>query len=136
MPERQLDHFADLSHLLAATTDIIVADLVEVVLLLIALDGLALAVDDGVLSHNAVLRRVDLDDLELDLPHAATHDEEIALPDGPVGFPEVGSEEDIEQGPRDALDGIGDGKDGDTLGLFGLLALQTPQCLLKKYVHI
>jgi hypothetical protein len=117
MPEGQLNHFPDLSHLLAATTNVIVADLIQIVLLLVTLDGLALAVDDGVLSDDAVLGGVDLDDFELYLPHAAAHDEQVALSNGPVGLTEVGSEENIEQGAGDALDGIRNRQNGNTLGL-------------------
>ena len=117
MPEGELNHFANLGHLLAAATDIIVADLVKVVLLLVALDGLALAVDDGVLSDNAILWWVHLNNLELDLPHTTADNKEIALPDGAVGLAEVGSKEDVEEGSSDALNGIGDRKDGDALGL-------------------
>jgi hypothetical protein len=132
MAERQLNHFTDLSHLLPATTNVVIADLVEVVLLLIALDRLTLAVDDGVLSNYAVLRRVDLDDFEFYLPHATAHDEEVTLPNGPVGFPEVWGEENIEERPGEALDGIGDRKDRDPLGLFLLSDLWEPGSLLQR----
>lgn len=117
MAQRQLDHFTDLSHLLAAATNIVVSNLVEIVLLLIALDGLALAVDDGVLGDNTVFRRVDVDHLEFDLPHAAADEEEVTLADRPVSLEEVGREKDIEKGAGEALDGVGDGQDGDSLGL-------------------
>lgn len=117
MPEGQFNHFADLGHLLTAATDIIVADLIKVVLLLVTLDGLAFAVDDGILSDNTILWWVDLDNLELDLPHTAADNKEIALPNRAVGLAEVGSKEDVEEGSGDAFNGIGDRKDGDTLGL-------------------
>ena len=48
MPERQLDELADLGHLLAHTTNVVVADLAQVGLLVLALDRLALGVDHGV----------------------------------------------------------------------------------------
>lgn len=120
MTEGKLDHFADLSHLLAAASDIIIANLVEVVLLLVSLDRVALAVDDGILGDDAILGRVDLNDLELDLPHATSDDEEVALADWPVGLTEVGGEEDVEERAGNTLDGVGNGQNGDSLGLLGV----------------
>ena len=60
--QRQLDELADLRHLLAHAADVVVADLVEL-LLVLALDRLALAKDLGVGRDDAVLGRVGLDDL-------------------------------------------------------------------------
>lgn len=122
--QRKLNHLADLSHLLAATTNVVVADLVEVVLLLVALNGLALAVDDGILGDNAVLGGIDLDHLELDLSHTAADDEEVALADGAVGLTEVGGEENVEEGASDALDGVGNGENSNALGLKRVLVLR------------
>jgi predicted membrane chloride channel (bestrophin family) len=96
MPQRQLDQLTDLSHLLAAAADIIVADLVKVSFLILALYGLTLAVDYGILGNDAELRWVYLNDLELDLAHTTAGCERIALTHGPVSFPEVGSQENIE----------------------------------------
>ncbi|KAI6757217.1 hypothetical protein HG531_003042 [Fusarium graminearum] len=75
MSERKLNHLSDLGHLLSASTNIVVTDLVEVVLLLVALNGLTLAMNDSILCDDTVLWGVDLDDLELYLPHATTDDE-------------------------------------------------------------
>ena len=86
--QRQLDHFADLRHLLAAAANVVVADVVEA-LLVLALDGLALAVDHRVRRNDAVRRRVCLDDLELDRVHRLPHEEEVALAHRPVCLEEV-----------------------------------------------
>jgi hypothetical protein len=115
--QRKLDQLADLGHLLAAAANVIVAHLVQVLLLILALDRLALAVDDGVLGGDGVLGRVHLDDLELDLSHAAADGEQVALANGAVGFAEVRGEEDVEDVSGEALDGVGNGQDGDALGL-------------------
>jgi len=117
MSQRQLDKLTDLGHLLANTTNVVVADLVEVTLLVLALDGLTFAVDDSVLCDNAKLWGIHLDNLELDLSHTATDCEEVALADGSVCLAEVGSEEDVEEGAGDALDCVGDREDCNTLGL-------------------
>ena len=79
--------------------------------------------DDGVLCHNAVLGRIDLDNLELDLSHSTTNDEEVTLANRAVGLTEVGGKEDIEERAGDTLDGIGNGKYGNALGLWTLLAI-------------
>lgn len=68
MAQRQLNELTDLSHLLAAATNVVVADICEIAFLIFTLDGLALGVNDSVLGDNAVLGRVGLDDLELDAP--------------------------------------------------------------------
>jgi hypothetical protein len=51
------------------------------------------------------------------LSHATSNCEQIALSDGSVCFAEVWGKEDIEEGAGQAFNGIGDGKDGNTLGL-------------------
>jgi hypothetical protein len=81
-------------------------------------------VDDGILCDNAVLGRVDLDLLELDLSHATTDNEEITLADRAVGLAEVGSEENVKQRSSNALNGVGDGQDSNPLGVFDIGARQ------------
>jgi hypothetical protein len=117
MTERQLDQFTNLSHLLAASTNIIIANLVEVSLLVLSLDGLTLAVNNCVLGNNAVLRRVNLHNLKFDLSHTTSYCEQVTLSDWPVGLTEIGSEVDVEERAGQALDGISDGEDSNALGL-------------------
>lgn len=74
------------TNLFAAASDVVVADVGEVILLVLALDGLALSVNDGVLGNNAVLRRIRLDHLELNRAHTAADKEGVALANGPVGW--------------------------------------------------
>jgi hypothetical protein len=96
MPQRQLDELANLCHLLPAATNVVIANLVEVALLIFALDGLAFAVDDGILCNNAELWRVDLNNLELHLSHTTAGCESVALAYWPVGFAEVWGKENVE----------------------------------------
>lgn len=117
MSQRQLDKLTDLCHLLPASTDIIVSDLVEVTLLVFPLNGLALAVDDGILGNDAVFRRINLDNLKLDLSHATTAGEEVALSDGPIRLSEVWCKEHVEERASQAFNSVGDGQNSDTLGL-------------------
>ena len=42
MPERKLDQLTNLRHLLAAATDVVVANVAKVCLLVLTLDGVAL----------------------------------------------------------------------------------------------
>ena len=114
--EGKLDHLADLGHLLAASADVVVSDVVGL-LLVLPLDGLTLAVDDGVGRHDAVGGGVGLDDLELDGVHGGPDEEEVALLDGPVGLEEVGLEVDVEEVAGDALDGVVEGEDVDALAV-------------------
>jgi hypothetical protein len=62
--QRQLHHLLNLRELLPGTADVVVADGVERVLFLFALDGLTVAVNDSVRSNDAERRRVCFDDLE------------------------------------------------------------------------
>jgi hypothetical protein len=96
MPQGQLNKLTNLSHLLPAATDIVVANLVKVALLVLTLYRLTFAVDDGILGNDAELRRVHLNNLELNLPHTTASCEGIALANRPVGFPEIRSKEYVE----------------------------------------
>lgn len=49
MTKGELDQLADLSHLLAASTNIVIADIGKIALLVLSLDQLALGVDDCIL---------------------------------------------------------------------------------------
>jgi hypothetical protein len=94
--ERKLNHFSDLSHLLAASTNVVIANLVQVVLFLLSLDRFALAVNNGILGYDTVFRGIHLDDLEFNLSHTTTYDEQVSLLDWSVGFAEVWGEENVE----------------------------------------
>jgi hypothetical protein len=123
MSQRQFDHLSDLRHLLSATANIIVANLIQVILLLVTLDRLALTVYDRVLSNDAIFWRVNFDNLELDLSHASAYDEQIALPNWSVCLSEVGSKVNVEEGAGETLNRIGNGQDCDTLGLQGAVRI-------------
>jgi hypothetical protein len=117
MTQRQLDQLTDLCHLLSATTDIVITDLVQVALFILPLDRLTLAVDDGILCDNTVLRGIDLNNLELHLSHTSTYCEQVSLFHGSVGFTEVWGEVDVEKGSSQTLYGVCNGKNGNPLGL-------------------
>ncbi len=57
-------HLFDLSQLLPAPTNVVISDLVERLLFILSLDGLSLAVDHSVRSHNAVRAWVSLNYLQ------------------------------------------------------------------------
>jgi hypothetical protein len=73
--------------------------------------------NDCILCHDSVLRRIDFHYLELDLSHTTADCEEVALSNRSVGFAEVWGEEDVKEGASEAFNGIGDRKDCYTLGL-------------------
>jgi hypothetical protein len=117
MSKGQLDQFSDLSHLLSAATNVIVSNLVQVSFLIFTLDRVAFAVDDCVLSHNTIFGRIDLDHFELDLSHASSYCEQITLSHWSVGLAEVRGKENVKERACQAFDGIGNGEDGNALGL-------------------
>ena len=116
MTQRQLDHLLDLGELFAHAADVVVADLVERALLVLALHRLAIAPYDRVGHDHAVRRRLALDHLELDGAHVAAH-EYVALAHRPIRLEEVGLEERLVQVAREALDRVVDGQDGDRLAV-------------------
>ena len=120
--QRQLDQLADGCQLLAHAANVVVAHIVHL-LLILALDRLALAVDHRVRRHDAVLGRVGLDDLELDSTHAAAHKEHVVLAHGAVGLEEVRLEEDVEEVAADTLDGVVDRQDVHALAILHVRAL-------------
>lgn len=117
MPEGQLNHLTNLGHLFPASADIVITDLVKVVLFILSLYGFALAVNDSILSDDTELWRIHLDNLELNLPHTTSNNEEIALANRSVGLSEVGGKENVEERTSKAFYGIRDGEDCDSLGL-------------------
>jgi len=117
MSEWKFDQLTDLSHLLSATTNIVVSDIVEVALLVLALDWLTLAVYHRILRHNTELWWIYLDNLEFDLSHTTSACEKVALTNGSVGLAEVWSKEDVEEGASKTFDGVGHRKDSNALGL-------------------
>ena len=105
------------TELLADTTEVIVTDLIKL-LLIAALDGLAVAVDDCLGRNDAVfsLSGVDVHDLELDRVEASD-DEGVALAKGTVGGQEVGLEIGLEEVALETLNGVIEGKNADGLGV-------------------
>ncbi|KAJ7752355.1 hypothetical protein B0H16DRAFT_1723713 [Mycena metata] len=132
--ERQLDQFTDLGHLLAAATDIVVADVSEVEFLLFSLDWVTLfaahvsselepledkklaGVDHGVLRNNAELGGVGFHHLELDCLHATADEEGVALADRS----EIRLQVDVKDVATQTLDRVFKGQDVDALAVFYL----------------
>ena len=134
MSQWKLNQLANLRHLLSATTDVIVADLIEVSLFVFALYWLAFAMNHCVLCNDAVRVWVNLNNLELDLSHACSDGEEIALSHWSVGFAKIWGKEDIEEGARKAFDCVGNGKDSDSFGLESGLVTYCNNSGMKPYV--
>mmetsp|Transcript_536 Transcript_536/g.849 ORF Transcript_536/g.849 Transcript_536/m.849 type:complete len:322 (-) Transcript_536:300-1265(-) len=84
----KLDHLTDLGHLLAAATDVVVADLFSLVFV-ISVDGLALVEERSGGRHDTELARLDVDDLELDGAEGTSDEEGVVLLDGAVAVLEV-----------------------------------------------
>jgi len=82
--------------LLADAADVVVAHLVEQGLLFLSLDGISLAVNNRVRSHDAEGFRVRLDDLELDGAHAAANHEDVSLADRTICLQEIWLQVNIE----------------------------------------
>mmetsp|Transcript_24072 Transcript_24072/g.37883 ORF Transcript_24072/g.37883 Transcript_24072/m.37883 type:complete len:252 (+) Transcript_24072:1544-2299(+) len=89
--ERELDHLTNGSKLLSNTTNILVAN-IKALLMVLPLDWISVAMDNSFWSHNtvlAVIGSIDLHDLELHRAETLTDDESITFPDRTVSFQEV-----------------------------------------------
>lgn len=122
VPEREFDHFSDLGHLLAASTNVIVPNVRQVGLFIFTLDGFPFGVNGRILSNNAVLGGICFDDFELDTSASATGEEGVAFADRSVGLEEIRLEEDFENVAGETLDGIVKGQDVYTLAIFDVVA--------------
>ena len=80
MSEWKLNHFTDLGHLLTASTNVIIANLLSIVLI-VTIDGLSLIKQGGLVSDNSILRWVHIDDLELYGAESTPHNEGVVLLD-------------------------------------------------------
>mmetsp|Transcript_25997 Transcript_25997/g.65930 ORF Transcript_25997/g.65930 Transcript_25997/m.65930 type:complete len:269 (+) Transcript_25997:609-1415(+) len=89
VPQRQLNHLTDLRQGFLAAADVIIADVVQL-LLVLTRNRLAFAMNGGVWSNDDKLARLHTHDLELHRPEAATHQEEVALASRTIGLQEVG----------------------------------------------
>lgn len=122
MSEWELNQLSDLCHLLSASSNIVVTNFVEVPFLVLPVERLAFAVDDCVLCNDAVIRGVELNNLELYLSHTTTHGKKITHPYRSVRLKEVWLEVDFEQRTGETFDGVGNGEDSNALGVLDIRA--------------
>mmetsp|Transcript_4701 Transcript_4701/g.7322 ORF Transcript_4701/g.7322 Transcript_4701/m.7322 type:complete len:212 (+) Transcript_4701:1611-2246(+) len=116
MTKRQLNHFTDLCHLFAASTDIVVTDIVHL-LFILALDGVSLAMNDGIGRNNAVGTGICFDDFELHRMHGGSDQEQVALLDGTVRLQEVWLQVDIKEISGHSLNGVVKRQDVNALAI-------------------
>ena len=117
MSEGQLNHLTNLCHLLAAATNVIVANLLGIVLV-VSVDGFSLIEQSSGGSDNAILARVHIHDLELDGAETSSHHEGVALLDGAVAVLEVRDEVSLGEVSSDSFDRVSEGEHVD-LGRVG-----------------
>ncbi|KAH3663657.1 hypothetical protein OGAPHI_005058 [Ogataea philodendri] len=120
MSKRQLDQFSNLSHLLSASTNIVVTDLIEVVFFVLSVDRFSLRMYYGVLRNDGVFFRLDFNDLELDLSHTTSNNKVISLTNGSVGVNKIWFQKHIKERSGDSLDGIGNWQNRDSGGKLDL----------------
>lgn len=112
MSEGKFNHFSDGCHLFSASSDIIVADIVEF-FFVFSIDGLALCVEHGVGSNDTELLGFGGDNFELDGFEVASDDEEVSFFNGSVGILEVWYQVGFCEVTGNALDGVLEGQDMD-----------------------
>ena len=112
MTEGELDHLSDLGHLLPASTDIIIANLLSG-LLILTLNRLTFVEDQSLVADDAPLWGVDIDNLEFDRLSSELGGEAVSLSYGTVSLLEVGYQDILSDVATDSLDGVGEGQDVD-----------------------
>jgi hypothetical protein len=112
--------------LLAHAPDIIVTYFVEP-LLVLSVDGLALAEDLRVRCNDAVLSGIRLDNLELNSTHPTSRKESVAFTDGTVGLKEVWLQVHVKQVTADALNRVTEREHVDPLSILHVSALRSKE---------
>ena len=110
MSEGELNHLSNLCHLFSASSDIIVADVIEFFLVL-AINGFSLGVEHGGGCDDTKLFGFCGNDFELYRFEVAADDEEITLLDWSVSVFEVGYEVGFGEVTTDSFDGVSEGQD-------------------------
>lgn len=119
MSKWEFNHFTNLGHLPLATADVVIADLVEL-LLVLALHWLTFTVDNRVGCHDAVGLRICLHNLELHRVHGLAHKEEVSLLDRAVGLEEIWLQVNVEQVAGHSLNGVVNGQHMNTLAVWNV----------------
>lgn len=108
MSQWQLYQFSDLCHLLPASTNIVVSNLIQVPFLIFTIEGLAFAVYNGILSNDTMVGWIKLNDFKLNLPHTTPNCKKITHTHRSVGFKEIWLKVNIEERASEALDSVRD----------------------------
>jgi hypothetical protein len=103
--EGELNHLSNLSHLLLASTDIVVANHFGS-FFIFALNGFSFIEDHALVADNAPLCGVDIDNLELDLLGTELSGKAIALLNGAESLLEVRYEDILGDVATNSFNGI------------------------------
>ena len=91
MSEGKLDHLSDGSHLLSASTNIIISNVIKLFFIL-AIDGLSLSIEHGVGCNDSVFFGFSCHNFELYGLEVASDEEKVAFLDGAVSILEIWDE--------------------------------------------
>lgn len=91
MSEGKLNHFSNSSHLFSASSNIIISDIVEF-LLIFTINRLSLGVEHSVGCNDSEFFWLSCHNFEFNWLEVASHKEEVALLDGTVSILEVWDE--------------------------------------------
>jgi hypothetical protein len=105
MSEGEFDHLSDSGHLLSATSDIIITNIIKFFLVL-SIDRLSFSIEHGVRCNDTEFFGFGGDDLELDGFEVTSDDEKVSFFDGTVGILEVRDQVGFGEVTRNSLDGV------------------------------
>jgi hypothetical protein len=109
MSEGKLNHLSNGGHLLSASTDIIISDIIKF-FLIFTINGLSLRVEHSIGCDDSELFRLSSNDFELNWFEVTSSEEEVALLDGTVGILEVWDEISFGEITGNALDSVREGQ--------------------------
>mmetsp|Transcript_1727 Transcript_1727/g.4031 ORF Transcript_1727/g.4031 Transcript_1727/m.4031 type:complete len:777 (+) Transcript_1727:352-2682(+) len=110
----KFNHFTDLCHLLAASTNIIVTNIIHL-FFVFTLHWISLAVNDSVGGHDTVGRGIRFHDFEFDGMHGRTNQKEISLFDRTVGLQKIRLQINLKEISGNSLNGVVQRQDVDAL---------------------
>jgi hypothetical protein len=122
--------------LLATTTDVIVTNVIEVRLFVLAFDRVTLCMDHSVLGNDTVLGGVGFNDLELDGSHTSSYEESVTLANRAVRIEEVRLQINFEQVTTQTLNGVVKGEDMYPLSVLDIETLVNIDKITEFYTQV
>ena len=135
MSQRKFDHFSNGSPLFSASSDIVIADIIKLFLIL-AIDWLSFSVEHGVRSNYSELFGLSCYNFELNWLEVSSNDEKISFLHWSVSIFEVRDEVGFCEISLNALDGVCKGQDVDFGEIWDISCCSDLHNISKSYSEV